>query len=360
MVKIPVSRAPELLPKLHLRTSALFELGGDVYVYDTVLTDMGIAASGSNRTVKFYDQSTLQEKSKIAYHSDQITQIQARQNSFQSCSLDGQIAIWDLRQSLNASPALAFRAQGPVLSFDISGDDRMLVGGSRLDEDYHVARMHFWDVRAGDSQPMHTFENSHSDDITQIQFNKHKPSQMLSGSTDGLLCTYNVNETDEDEALLFVANTGASLAHCGYFGPESQFIYAHSDMETLQLWTDDASLLADFGDVRSVAEDGLPVDYMAAFRYCPSEQRLYMAAGTNGGDIHLLHVGAGSLEHVQVLAAGHAGIVRGFTWDLDGGWAVSGAEDGRLSLWTRQEPPNSVSAPASKPESTSRARFSPY
>ncbi|KAJ2843192.1 hypothetical protein J3B02_005344, partial [Coemansia erecta] len=234
MAKIPVTRAPELLPKLHLQTSALFELGGDVYVYDTVLTDIGIAASGSNCTVKFYDHNTLQEKSKVTYHSDQITQIQARENSFQSCSLDGQVAIWDLRQSLTASPALTFRSQDPVLSFDISSDDRLLASGSRLDEGYHVARMHFWDVRAAGSQPMHTFENSHSDDITQIHFNKHDGSQMLSGSTDGLLCTYNVNETDEDEALLFVANTGASLAHCGYFGPESQFIYAHSDMETLQ------------------------------------------------------------------------------------------------------------------------------
>ncbi|KAJ1827282.1 hypothetical protein LPJ56_001742, partial [Coemansia sp. RSA 2599] len=343
-------------------------LGGDVYVYDTVLTDIGIAASGSNCTVKFYDHGTLQEKSKIAYHSDQITQIRARENSLQSCSLDGQIAIWDLRQSLAAPPALSFRSKDPALSFDISSDDRLLVSGSRLDEDYHVARMHFWDVRAGGSQPMHTFENSHSDDITQIEFNKHKGSQMLSASTDGLLCTYNAGETDEDEALLFVANTGASIAHCGYFGPESQFIYAQSDMETLQLWTDDASLLADFGDVRAIGESGIPVDYMAAFQYCPSEQRLYMAAGTNGGDLHLFHVGAGSLEHVQTLSAGHAGIVRGFTWNLNGGWAVSGAEDGRLSLWTCQEPPKpaqsagarSGSGSSFKSESTSRTRFSPY
>ncbi|KAJ2375547.1 hypothetical protein IW150_002490 [Coemansia sp. RSA 2607] len=366
MSRIPLAEAPGLLPKLHLQTSALFELGGDIYVYDVINTDIGVAASGSNHTVKFYDPSTLQAKATLAYHNDQITHIQARTNSFMSSSLDGQVAIWDLRQPLTAQPALAFRTKDQLLSFDISTDDRMLVGGARLDEDYHVARMHFWDVRGG-AQAVRSFENSHSDDITQIQFSQHKASQMLSGSTDGLLCTFNVDEADEDEALLFVANTGSSVAKCGYFGPESQFIYAQSDMETLQLWTDDATLLTDFGDVRGSAGSGVPIDYMASFNYDPTEQRLYMAAGTNGGDLHLLHVGAGSLEHVQVLAAGHAGIVRGLSWDLRTDRAVTGAEDGRLSLWTTHKPTRTTTAVSgsgsgagSRSESSSRGRFSPY
>ncbi|KAI8325281.1 WD40 repeat-like protein [Martensiomyces pterosporus] len=364
MARIPVASVPTLLPKLNLQHSAFFELGSNLYIYDTLRTEIGIAVSASNHDIKLYEPGSLQPKGSLKYHSGQLTQIKAQQNKLLSSSLDGQIAIWDLRQALTA-PAVAFTADDPVLSFDMAADETMLVGGTQLNSD-GSAKINFWDTRAAGGRPLKVFEDSHSDDVTQIQCHPSLNRQFLSASTDGLLCTFDVSQMDEDEALQYVANTGASVSRAGYFGPDAQFIYAQSDMETLQLWTNEATLLADFGDVRDIRESGVIIDYMIGCRYEPQSQRLYMLAGTNGGDVHVLHVGAGSLEHIQKLASGHSGIVRGFDWDPAQGWAVSGGEDGRLSWWSTETPasqPSSVSASpvaeGSKKPNGGR-RFNPY
>ncbi|KAJ2645686.1 hypothetical protein GGH99_008195, partial [Coemansia sp. RSA 1285] len=193
MARIPVTQAPTLLPKLQMANAAMFDLGKDVYIYETLLTDIGLAVSGSNQKVCFYEPETLQKTCLLDYHKDQLTQIRSRETGFYSANIT------------------------------------------------------FWDPRVP-STPVKLFENSHSDDVSQIHCCPSAPNQFLSGSTDGLLCTFDASQSDEDDALLYVANTNASVAKCGYFGPDSQFIYAQSDMETLQLWTNDSTQLADFGD----------------------------------------------------------------------------------------------------------------
>ncbi|KAJ2608561.1 hypothetical protein EV177_004916 [Coemansia sp. RSA 1804] len=335
MARIPVTQAPTLLPKLQMANAAMFDLGKDVYIYETLLTDIGLAVSGSNQKVCFYEPETLQKTCLLDYHKDQLTQIRSRETGLFTCSADKQIAHWDLRQALT-SPVQVFKANDPLLSFDISANNTFLVGGSILNDSYS-ANITFWDPRVP-STPVKLFENSHSDDVSQIHCCPSAPNQFLSGSTDGLLCTFDASQSDEDDALLYVANTNASVAKCGYFGPDSQFIYAQSDMETLQLWTNDSTQLADFGDVRDIKESGIPIDYMVDFRYDPQTERLYMVSGTNGGDIHLLHVGAGSFEHVQALASGHSAIVRAFDWGIGQEWAVSGGEDGHLTWWSTNVP----------------------
>ncbi|KAJ2747050.1 hypothetical protein GGI20_000854 [Coemansia sp. BCRC 34301] len=360
MTRIPVSQAPALLPKFNLHARAEPQLGSDFYIYDVVKTDIGIAASTSDMCVKILEPGTMNTTGSIKYHSDQITEIKARTNSLLSSSKDGQTAIWDLRQVLAAKPALVFKAKDPVLSFDMAIDESMLVSGSALDKDC-CARINLWDPRAA-GQPLAVFEDSHSEDVSQIRCHPSAPRQFLSGSSDGLLCTFDAAQTDEDEALMYVANTGASVSGCGYFGPDAQYIYAQSDMETLQLWTNEATQLADFGDVRDLTEGGVPIDYIIGCKYDPQSERLYLAGGTNEGDINLLHVGAGSFEHIQAMQSGHSGIVRGLCWDLGQGWAVSGAEDGRVSWWATTmpaQPPAPLAQIASPTDSSQKSQFAP-
>ncbi|PIA18155.1 WD40 repeat-like protein, partial [Coemansia reversa NRRL 1564] len=248
-----------------------------------------------------------------------------------SSSVDGEIAVWDIRQSAN-QPSLVLKSDDPILSFDISVDKTAIIGGTQLNSEY-AAKILMWDMRMAGT-PSRVFEDSHSDDVTQIHCNKNSPSQMLSGSTDGLLCTFDLSQPDEDEALQFVANTGASVSKCGYFGPDSQFIFAHSDMETLQLWTNEATRLADFGDVRELGQSDMLIDYIVKCEYDAETQRLYMVAGTNEGSLHIMHVGVESMEHIQTLNGGHTNIVRGFDWKLSEGCALSGCEEGRISWWS--------------------------
>ncbi|KAJ2159292.1 hypothetical protein GGF46_003128 [Coemansia sp. RSA 552] len=366
MSRIPVTPAPSLLPKLGLRGSGVAGRGGDTYVYETICMDSGaVAASTSERKVHIYERFGTDPVRTIQYHSEQLTQIRTREDSLLSSSRDGKIAIWDLRQA-GSTPAHVFRSEDPVLSFDLSADKTMLIGGSQLNSSY-MAKIQFWDPRAPGA-PVTAFEGSHSDDVTQIHCNWTAPKKFLSGSTDGLLCTFDMSQPEEDDALEYVANTNASIAQCGYFGPESQFIYAQSDMDTLQLWTDEATQLADFGDVRDLTQGGVPVDYIVNCKYDADAQRLYMVGGNNDGQIQLLHVGAASMEHAQTLDSGHSDVVRGFGWDLPGGWAVSGGEDGRVAWWSTPqdaEPakasPGAMAVPR-RPngQGTPSRRFAPY
>ncbi|KAJ1729582.1 hypothetical protein LPJ61_003454 [Coemansia biformis] len=365
MSRIPVTRVPSLLPGLTKCAASPARPDDGLYIYETIRAGRGLAVSTSALEVQLYDRFGLSPVHTLKYHTEQLTQIRARDNSLLSSSIDGRIALWDLRQPAGG-PSMVFTADDPVLSFDLSTDGTMLIGGTQLNSAY-AAKILFWDLRAAGA-PVGTFEDSHSDDVTQIQCCPSASKHFLSGSTDGLLCTFDPSQPDEDDALLFAANTGASVARCGYFGPESQFIYAQSDMETLQLWTSEATQLADFGDVRELSQSGVPVDYIVKCEYDAVSQRLYMVAGSNDGSIRLLHVGAASMEHIQDLPSGHSGVVRGFDWDLSEGWAVSGGEDGRLAWWSRgdQTPPPAVAAGPMRPSGPGAAtgsagrRFAPY
>ncbi len=67
---------------------------------------------------------------------------------------------------------------------------------------------------------------------------------LLSASTDGLLCTSNPAEDDEDEAGLNVGNWGCSIAAAGWIGGEgSARAWARSDMETVSIWTGEVNFI---------------------------------------------------------------------------------------------------------------------
>jgi WD repeat-containing protein 89 len=88
------------------------------------------------------------------------------------------------------------KIKNEFLSFDIS-QSRLASIGTELFQDSPLL---FYDLR-NSSQPIGKFD-VHSDDITQVKFNPADSNLMMTGSTDGLFCLYNLgNGLDEDEAL---------------------------------------------------------------------------------------------------------------------------------------------------------------
>lgn len=91
---------------------------------------------------------------------------------------------------------------------------------------------------------MHT--STHSDDITTVNFSRTSERQrdLLSASTDGLVCISNAEESDEDEAVMYVGNLGSSIAQAGWVPCRQRGTrtgaWAASDMETFSLWSDEA------------------------------------------------------------------------------------------------------------------------
>lgn len=57
---------------------------------------------------------------------------------------------------------------------------------------------------------------SHQDDITDMSFHSKNPDLIISGSTDGLICVFDISKTDEDDALLCTLNTESSVGNINW------------------------------------------------------------------------------------------------------------------------------------------------
>lgn len=71
-------------------------------------------------------------------------------------------------------------------------------------------------------------------------------STLLSASSDGLVCTSNADEADEDEAGLHVGNWGCSIAQAGWLNHRSGHsgIWTSSDMETFSIWSGEVNIFS--------------------------------------------------------------------------------------------------------------------
>ena len=46
-----------------------------------------------------------------------------------------------------------------------------------------------------------TFDESHNDDVTKLEFHPDIPTLLLAGSLDGILCIYDLAKENEEEAI---------------------------------------------------------------------------------------------------------------------------------------------------------------
>ncbi|CAG8494305.1 13444_t:CDS:10 [Acaulospora colombiana] len=225
-----------LIPNLSPKTFATFDSREEEspYIFDIVATSTFCVASGSNNELNSwnYNDSSLTFNGKLAYHTDTVTNLKIHKNqSLISSSKDGRVAIWDLRAP-RVEPAQVLQGRVPLLSFDINNSDTVLAAGTELvGED---AKIIFWDLR--NPSIISQFVESHSDDITQIQFHPTSPSQFISGSVDGLICIFDLKNFDEDDDLIGVLNSGSSINRAGYFGSGGEYVYCLTHIETFSLW----------------------------------------------------------------------------------------------------------------------------
>ena len=124
---------------------------------------ISILDSATMRPVSVLDPSTLG-----GAYSNRLPILS--QTSFQqgtelliSSDLRGTICLWDLR---SASCVSTWNANAPVHSFDINSAQHILAAGTELVED--DAKIHFWDIRNGDDTVVASFDECHSEDITQV------------------------------------------------------------------------------------------------------------------------------------------------------------------------------------------------
>jgi WD40 repeat protein len=196
-------------------------------------------------------------------------------NLIWSSNKTGALLLWDCR---TLTPVRQFNSpQNPIYSFDQSSCGNILAVGTELVKE--ESPLYFWDIRSSNETPLAVFEECHSDDITQVKFHPTKPNLLMTGSTDGLVCLYNLETLVEDDALYQVIKDD-SIQKIGYFGPNYEYLYSLTHIETVSLWTfEDSEKIASFGDVRGVSPE-LRLDYCIDLQFDSQSNHLYLIAGS--------------------------------------------------------------------------------
>ncbi|KAJ3163766.1 WD repeat-containing protein 89 [Geranomyces variabilis] len=323
--------APSYSPFRQAASHALPNAG---YIFDVVVNPLKdvVAAPSSAGAIYLFDASNLAGLSSLVVaDSDrealkQVIFDTANPSLVYAACASGAVRLWDVR---TGQLGLTFQCDKPVLSVAINSSQTLLAAGTELvGEDSEIC---IWDVR-NHQTPAARFLECHSDDITQLRFHPSNPLAMISGSTDGLLCLYNLESQEEDDALYQVVKED-SISKIGFFGPQNEYIYCLTHMETFSLYKFlEGDKVFTFGDVRGEAP-ATKVDYLIDCAYDERGQRMFLITGDQNGNMATLHVNLGHLDVVHTLNGGHSDIVRGAVWNLERGTLISGGEDGVITLW---------------------------
>jgi hypothetical protein len=197
-----------------------------------------------------------------------------------------------------------------------------------------------WDPR--NAKFLARFEDSHSDDVTQTRFHPLNDKMLATGSTDGLVCVFNLLSMNEEDDIVSVFNSESSVSKVGFFGLNCEFIFCLTHTESFLSWdANEAKVTDNQPDMREKLESEckVKVDYLVDCLGYGTNWRdhpLTMAAGSHSGTVSLLSKGElNGFELCDSLVSGHSSTVRCICKDTNsvGGWIVTGGEDGFVCLW---------------------------
>uniref|UniRef100_A0A8C5MPA5 WD repeat-containing protein 89 n=1 Tax=Leptobrachium leishanense TaxID=445787 RepID=A0A8C5MPA5_9ANUR len=319
-----------------------------------------VAILCSNNKIKLYNHETmtlLQEYGEPPGVCGGVRFAHTHRNLLFSTSADGSVKSWDTRtpghsyvQKFTGYPSNVF------ISFDISCNDLVVCAGTELvGED---ALLVFWDVRSTgrstSKDPLGVYSESHSDDVTQVRFHPTNPSMVASGSSDGLVNIFNVNENDEADALSATCNSDSTVSFLGWAGENHSQVFCLTHNEGFCWWdtthvdTEETIVLTKIQDMRKHVS-GCTIDYLIGGVYHNNGNGLCLAGGSHGGNVILLRCEPDKVQHLKTLLGGHSATVRSFYWDLDDVCFLTGGEDAQLLSWRPHSKVKTKSEPAKMP-----------
>ncbi|PPQ83949.1 hypothetical protein CVT26_011644 [Gymnopilus dilepis] len=342
----------ELSPRRTSKTST--DTG---YILSIASTPAYYAASTSSpfNVIDLFDKSNLQGVQTLVGHERGTTSLHTATNLggvLQKCLIssgqDGSVKVWDPRTNSHSIKMTNLGKSQSLLCCDVSPDGLTVAAGTDLQGE--EASILYWDPRQP-ATPLRAHTSTHSDDITTLAFAPFRDPEtknniLLSGSSDGLLCTSNADEDDEDEAGIQVGNWGCSISQAGWINgippdAHSAAIWAASDMETFSTWRSDLDQMLSL-DIRTPVlhqRRTWVTDYLItthSSNTCYPSPTIF--TGSNEGDVAMLSNMNISVPDApwclhKLWTHGHSGIVRSLLWDEENQVLVTGGEDGKINLW---------------------------
>ncbi|XP_017120029.1 WD repeat-containing protein 89 [Drosophila elegans] len=265
---------------------------------------------------------------------------------------DGYVRLYDLRQKGEQARFKYTQHQSvapvpkSISCFDRNANGRIVCCGTN--QFHSNVFLVFYDVR--ERRQMGVYCDSHEDDITSVRFHAQNPDILCTGSVDGLINVFNVQEADEDEALLNTFNTESSVARLQWH----RNVYDKDIISCITTTGDFKSYESEEGD--EVCSFERP-DVTAAIRrknasnfnligaHNQEDGEVFLLAGTNFNKGEILRsVSVTTKNTLQPLAnfQGNKQIVRESLYDSKRRLLITGGESGIVTVWSQDSSGSAV------------------
>ncbi|CAL1536514.1 unnamed protein product [Lymnaea stagnalis] len=310
--------------------------------YQESNNDPLIAAACSNFTIRLMSRTRLTPVSTIKGHKDTITKVQFGKTDDHlvfSCSRDKSIRCWDTRtspvkeaQTYKTPPSV----KADILSLDVSSSDRLLCAGTEMvSNDSYLL---FWDCRQ--TNVLGCYGDCHQDDITQVSFQPGSDRFLASGSADGLLCTFDLQETSEDDALQITCNAMSDVSRVGWCGKDrQQCVYCVTSDHSVHVWEalqgETYCTVSDLTNSPKMPSDYI-IDCIPELSAIDDKHSVVVLTGTHSGLLRLMSCSDEGAHQLTDLKNGHTATVRCSHWDSKTKTLLTGGEDSLVCLWSSE------------------------
>ncbi|EGC37774.1 hypothetical protein DICPUDRAFT_76622 [Dictyostelium purpureum] len=308
------------------------------YVMDISVTPSLLAAAGSNFLIKVYDRSNNSIVNILNGHKDRINEIRfiENTNTLLSCSEDKTVRIWDCKTGQSTS----INQQDEIYSFDLNGEILAMGVGSTVVL-YNIST----------KKLIRKFEESHTQDVTRVRFHPVDKNKLISCSVDGLICMYDLEQQDDDDAIIQVINAEDSIGEIGFFGDQYQYLYSLSHTEKLTLWDlVSGNKIKHFNEIRTVLSEryGYQINYLVTCLYDKSSNQLILFAGDFEGTGYVFLVTNDDVIEISKLPSVHTDVLRNVYWDKFKSELITSAEDSKIAFWVSSNNNNLTNSNSNK------------
>ncbi|TVY84732.1 putative WD repeat-containing protein [Lachnellula suecica] len=314
----------------------------DTYIYDIIPVAGGLATISSDDSLRLLDPLSLNGTpiNLVKSVNKDVTCLKALRGddavAVVTAGRDGSVRVLDPRTGSTVAQVKT-EQNAPVLSLACS-HPYGIAAGTELTN--HQASVLIWDARDL-SSPVVQYVESHSDDVTELQFHPSRPQILLSGSTDGLVNIYNTTIKDEEEALHQTINHGHSIHHANFLSDVDIFALSHDEKFSMyELVTNPEEGVEEpppvhYGDMR----ENLGGEYVANVLRRPDGGAV-LGVGTHSREsFDLIQLKKGSPwtfapdSKVTLIGAHGSEIIRSFCFIDSHQTVLSCGEDGKIKAW---------------------------
>eukprot|EP01017_Pseudomicrothorax_dubius_P025706 TRINITY_DN2806_c0_g1_i3.p1 TRINITY_DN2806_c0_g1~~TRINITY_DN2806_c0_g1_i3.p1 ORF type:complete len:274 (+),score=43.34 TRINITY_DN2806_c0_g1_i3:235-1056(+) len=199
---------------------------GGIYVLKQVVNPerTHLVTALSDESIRVYDiERELQPLLNLTQaHEKTINQVVIGENRILSCSNDGLVKLWDPR----SGELTGMMKNRNKEVYSVSQSRYIVAGGAR-------SEVAFWDVR--NLKEMCRFNETFTDDVTRVIFHPTETSMLLAGSEDQVLCLFDLQQQNEEDAMSSTFRADQPISFCDFYGEKLQNAFLVSTVSSIHL-----------------------------------------------------------------------------------------------------------------------------